>query len=170
MDDKMISATIAEVFEEIADALETGSYGKKVRVGLTILGSEHGVEELVAAAELAMRQSGDLDVVLIGQGVESDLQLVEVEDEQEAHAKMDQLLLSGELDAAVTMHYPFPIGVSTVGMVVTPSKGTVPVAYYHLPCSSSSLTLANYVPDCVACYHLPCSSLSADSRRMRSTI
>lgn len=123
MDDKMISATIAEVFEEIADALETGSYGKKVRVGLTILGSEHGVEELVAAAELAMRQSGDLDVVLIGQGVESDLQLVEVEDEQEAHAKMDQLLLSGELDAAVTMHYPFPIGVSTVGMVVTPSKG-----------------------------------------------
>jgi hypothetical protein len=123
VDDKMISATIAEVFEEIADALETGSYGKKVRVGLTILGSEHGVEELVAAAELAMRQSGDLDVVLIGQGVESDLQLVEVEDEQEAHAKMDQLLLSGELDAAVTMHYPFPIGVSTVGMVVTPSKG-----------------------------------------------
>jgi hypothetical protein len=30
VDDKMISATIAEVFEEIADALETGSYGKKV--------------------------------------------------------------------------------------------------------------------------------------------
>lgn len=123
MDDKMISATIAEVFEEIADALETGSYGKKVRVGLTILGSEHGVDELVAAAELAMRQSGDLEVVLIGQGVESDLQLLEVADEQEAHAKMDQLLLSGELDAAVTMHYSFPIGVSTVGMVVTPSKG-----------------------------------------------
>ncbi len=123
MDEKMISATIAEVFEEIADALETGSYGKKVRVGLTILGSEHGPGELVAGAELAMRQSDDLEVVLIGQAVESDLELVEVADEQEAHAKMDQLLISGELAAAVTMHYSFPIGVSTVGMVVTPAKG-----------------------------------------------
>lgn len=123
MGEKMISSTIAKVFEEIADALETGSYGKRVRVGLTILGSEHGPGELVAGAELAMRQSDELEVVLIGQGVESDLELVEVADEQEAHAQMDQLLLSGELDAAVTMHYPFPIGVSTVGMVVTPAKG-----------------------------------------------
>ena len=29
----------------------------------------------------------------------------------------------GEVDGAVTMHFPFPIGVSTVGRVVTPAKG-----------------------------------------------
>lgn len=45
MDEKMTRAAIADVFEELADALETGSYGKKTRVGLTILGSEHGVAE-----------------------------------------------------------------------------------------------------------------------------
>ena len=30
---------------------------------------------------------------------------------------------NGEVDGAVTMHFPFPIGVSTVGRVVTPAKG-----------------------------------------------
>ena len=33
------------------------------------------------------------------------------------------MLLSGELDAAVTMHYSFPIGVTTIGRVVTPGAG-----------------------------------------------
>jgi glycine/sarcosine/betaine reductase complex component C subunit alpha len=36
---------------------------------------------------------------------------------------MDELLEKGELDAAVTMHYNFPIGVSTVGRVITPGFG-----------------------------------------------
>lgn len=30
---------------------------------------------------------------------------------------------SGNVDAAVTMHYPFPIGVSTVGRIITPGMG-----------------------------------------------
>ncbi|MGB4503336.1 MAG: glycine/sarcosine/betaine reductase complex component C subunit alpha [Syntrophaceticus sp.] len=123
MDEKMMRATIAGIFEDIAEALETGSFNKKVRVGLTILGSEHGADELASGAELASKQNPDIEVVLIGRGVESHLELVEAADEKEAHAKMDELLLSGDLDAAVTMHYPFPIGVSTVGMVVTPAKG-----------------------------------------------
>ena len=29
----------------------------------------------------------------------------------------------GEVDGAVTMHFPFPIGVSTVGRVITPARG-----------------------------------------------
>ena len=115
VDEKMMRATIAGVFEDIAEALETGSINKKVRVGLTILGSEHGVGELAAGAELASKQNPDIEVVLIGQGAQSHLELVEAADEKDAHAKMDELLLSGDLDAAVTMHYPFPIGVSTVG-------------------------------------------------------
>ena len=36
---------------------------------------------------------------------------------------MEKMLEAGEIDGAVTMHYPFPIGVSTVGKVVTPAKG-----------------------------------------------
>ena len=33
------------------------------------------------------------------------------------------MLNSGAIDGAVTMHFPFPIGVATVGRVITPSKG-----------------------------------------------
>ncbi len=36
---------------------------------------------------------------------------------------MEEMLANGEVDEAVTMHFPFPIGVSTVGRVVTPAKG-----------------------------------------------
>jgi len=36
---------------------------------------------------------------------------------------MEELLKSGEVDGAVTMHFPFPIGVSTVGRVTTPAQG-----------------------------------------------
>lgn len=42
---------------------------------------------------------------------------VPVADEEAGHRKMVELLESGAADAAVTMHFPFPIGVSTVGRV-----------------------------------------------------
>ena len=48
---------------------------------------------------------------------------VPVADEEVGHRKMVELLESGAADAAVTMHFPFPIGVSTVGRVVTPARG-----------------------------------------------
>ncbi|MGI6684152.1 MAG: glycine/sarcosine/betaine reductase complex component C subunit alpha [Bacillota bacterium] len=118
-----VREAIAEVFEEVAEALQTGSFGKKTRVGLTILGSEHGPQELVTGAEIAQRQNPDLEVVVIGNGVETSLELIEAGDEKEAHEKMDEMLLNGTLDSAVTMHYSFPIGVSTVGRVITPGKG-----------------------------------------------
>ena len=44
---------IAEAFEDIADGIETGSFKKRLRIGLTIYGSEHGVEEMIKAAQLA---------------------------------------------------------------------------------------------------------------------
>jgi len=123
MGENQIRETIAEVFEEVAEALETGSFGKKTRVGLTILGSEHGPKELINGAELAQSQNSDLQVVVIGSCGETLLETVEAADEKEAHAKMDEMLLNGTLDCAVTMHYSFPIGVSTVGKVITPAKG-----------------------------------------------
>ena len=112
---------IADTFLDIANAIESGEFGKKVRVGLTTLGSEHGTENLVKGAHLA--KSNLFDIVLIGPKVDTDLEIVEVNDESEMHSKMEELLDSGYIDACVTMHYNFPIGVSTVGRVVTPGRG-----------------------------------------------
>ncbi|SHJ18951.1 glycine/sarcosine/betaine reductase complex component C subunit alpha [Lutispora thermophila] len=118
-----IRAMIGEVFNEVADAILTGNFGSKVKVGLTTLGSEHGTDELVKGAELAAKKYNDFEIVLIGPKVDTSLNIVEVNSEEDMHKKMDEMLESGELDAAVTMHYSFPIGVSTVGRVITPGLG-----------------------------------------------
>lgn len=114
---------IAEVFNDIADGVKSGRFGKKVRIGLTILGSEHGVEEMVKAAEIAKSKYDDFEIVLIGSKVDCDFEIVEVSDAEEGHKKMVEMLEKGELDGCVTQHFDFPIGVSTVGKVVTPGKG-----------------------------------------------
>ena len=121
-------AAVAELFGEMAEGLETGRFGRRPRVGLTVLGSEHGPEEMVTGAELAARADGGVEVVLVGPVSPEDargrgLAAVWASDEAAQHARMEELLDSGELDACVTMHYTFPIGVSTVGRVVTPARG-----------------------------------------------
>ena len=93
---------------------------KSVRIGLTLDGSELGEAELVKAAEKAAHENENIDVVLIGSNAKTFLEVVETDD---AHKKMEELLDSGALDGCVTMHYNFPIGVSTVGRVVTPAFG-----------------------------------------------
>lgn len=116
-------AMIAEVFNDIANGIKSGQFKKKVRIGLTILGSEHGIEEMVKAAELAKAKYGDFDIVLIGPKVEGDFEIVEVETAEEGHRKMTAMLENGDLDGCVTQHFDFPIGVSTVGKVTTPGRG-----------------------------------------------
>lgn len=117
----MVKKIIGQTLLEIADAIESGEFGKKIRIGLTTLGSEHGIDNLVKGAHLA--KSSLFDIVLIGPKVDTDLEVVEVSCEKEMHKKMEDLLDSGYIDACVTMHYNFPIGVSTVGRVITPGKG-----------------------------------------------
>ncbi|MTK14128.1 MAG: glycine reductase [Clostridiaceae bacterium] len=114
---------VAEVLGEIAEGIKSGSFGKKVRIGLTTFGSEHGAHEMVKAAEMAKGKYGDFDIVLIGPKVEGDFEVVEVKDAEEGHKKMVELLEKKELDGCVTQHFDFPIGVSTVGRIVTPGKG-----------------------------------------------
>ena len=114
---------IAEAFSEIADGIMSGSFAKKVKIGLTTFGSEHGVDEMVKAAKMAKDKYGDFDVVLIGPGVQGDYEVVEVKDAEEGHKKMVEMLDKGEIDGCVTQHFDFPIGVSTVGRVVTPGLG-----------------------------------------------
>ncbi|MDF2892655.1 MAG: glycine reductase [Clostridia bacterium] len=123
MSDNNVKTIIGEVFNEIADAMKTGNFGSRVKVGLTTLGSEHGTAELVKGAEMAAKKYSDFEIVLIGPKADTALRIVEVNNEEEMHHKMDAMLQAGELDAAVTMHYNFPIGVSTVGRVVTPGFG-----------------------------------------------
>ncbi|QIB26418.1 glycine/sarcosine/betaine reductase complex component C subunit alpha [Caloranaerobacter azorensis] len=123
MSDNNVKKLIGKVFNDIADAIETGQFGKKVRVGITILGSEHGVENIVKGAEIAQSRDNSIEVVLIGPKVDTELEIIEANTEEEAHKKMEELLDSNEINSAVTMHYNFPIGVSTVGKVITPGLG-----------------------------------------------
>jgi len=123
MSQENVKKLIGEVFSDIADAMESGSFGKKVKVGLTTLGSEHGVSELVDAARMAMDKYRDFEVVLIGPKVEGNFEVYEASTPEEGHKIMDKLLDGKVIDGAVTMHYNFPIGVATVGRVVTPGKG-----------------------------------------------
>ena len=123
MAENNVKKMVGKVFNDIADAMETGQFGEKVRVGITTLGSEHGVENLVKGAELAQKRDPSIEVVLIGPKVDSKLTQVIAETEEEGYRKMEELLDNGEIGACVTMHYSFPIGVSTVGKVVTPGQG-----------------------------------------------
>ncbi len=118
-----VKAMIGKVFNDIADAMETGQFGQRVRVGITTLGSELGIDNVVRGAEIAQERDASIEVVLIGPKVDSNLTQVIVENEDEGYKKMEELLDSGDIGACVTMHYSFPIGVSTVGRVVTPGRG-----------------------------------------------
>ncbi|NLY46117.1 MAG: glycine reductase [Tissierella sp.] len=118
-----IKPMIGKVFNDIADAIETGQFGEKVKVGITTMGSELGIDNIVKGAELARKRDNSIEVVLVGPKVDSNLKQVVVDTEEEAYNKMEELLDSSEIDACVTMHYNFPIGVSTVGRVVGPANG-----------------------------------------------
>lgn len=118
-----VKSLIGKVFNDIADAMETGQFGQRVRVGITTLGSELGLDNMVRGAEIAQERDNSIEVVLIGPKVDSKLTQVVVENEDEGYKKMEELLDSGDIGACVTMHYSFPIGVSTVGRVTTPGQG-----------------------------------------------
>lgn len=123
MSDNNVKNIIGKVFNDIADAMETGQFGDRVRVGVTVAGSELGIDNMVKGAEMAQNKDSSIEVVLVGPKVDSDLTQYNVDGEDAQHKKMEELLDNGDIDACVTMHYNFPIGVSTVGRVVTPGEG-----------------------------------------------
>lgn len=124
MSDNLFKDLAVEVFAEAAEMLKTGESRKKVKVGLTTLGSEISSDELVRGAEIAMSKDAGLEVVIIGPAPEDcQLTVYEANDEDAVHEVLEGLLDSKELNGVVTMHYPFPIGVSTVGKVITPARG-----------------------------------------------
>lgn len=123
MNNKEVNKIIGKTLLDIAESIEKGDFSRKIVVGITTLGSEHGVENLVKGAEVAAKKHNDITVVLIGPKVDTELEIVEANEEDEMYNKMEELLDTKYIDAAVTMHYNFPIGVSTVGKVVTPADG-----------------------------------------------
>ena len=116
-----IEGMIKQTFTAVAEGLQDGSIGVKPKIGITGMGSEHGEENAMEAAVEAARAG--VDVYYIGSLEHESVTTVKVKDDEEGHDKMEAMLDSGELDGAVTMHFPFPIGVSTVGRAITPAKG-----------------------------------------------
>ncbi len=115
---------IGEALAELVEQARTG--GPKVRVGLMASGSEHGTEELLRGAALALELDCRLQAVAIGPrapGYDSVQWLETPGGEAEIVSTMESALADGSLSAAVALHYPFPLGVTTVGRVLTPAMG-----------------------------------------------
>lgn len=91
------------------------------KIAITTIGSEHGEKNVIEGALKAIKSN--ISVTTIGSESAEGLKHVKTGCEKEAHELMENLLDSKKVDGAVTMHYPFPIGVSTVGRVITPEKG-----------------------------------------------
>jgi len=111
---------IADTFMNIATALETGSFGQ-AKIILTGTGSEHGEDNMIRGAELAAKKG--IHVIYTGTKTCDGVRTINTDNDKDAHDIMEKMLANGEADGAVTMHYLFPIGVSTVGRVVTPGMG-----------------------------------------------
>lgn len=118
---EQVNKIIGKVFEELATGLETGTVGERPKIGVTALGSEHGEQNAIKGA-LEASKAG-IDVTIIGKTETKGLTLAEIDCAEDGHKKMEELLDNGDIDGCVTMHYPFPIGVSTVGRIITPGIG-----------------------------------------------
>lgn len=116
---------------EAAATLEGKIKTRQIKVGLTLVANEVGMQELVNGALLATRSTPSLQVVLIGpsfngfQGL-AGARVAHIETsacEKDIYQVMEDLLKNEKIDAALTMHYNFPLGVATIGRIVTPGRG-----------------------------------------------
>ncbi len=107
MSEQQIKRMVADTFLALADAIETGRFAKQPAIGVAVSGTELGMETIREGVRLAESRGFRATII----------------DGEDAHKRMETMLECGDIDGAVTMHYPFPIGVSTVGRVVTPGRG-----------------------------------------------
>ncbi|HOB11642.1 MAG TPA: glycine/sarcosine/betaine reductase complex component C subunit beta [Syntrophomonadaceae bacterium] len=96
---------------------------KGITIGLTIGGGEIDVQDMLSGARQAVQANPDLNVVIIGQCDSREFTVYAADSEEAIRQTSEQLLQSGIIDGLVTMHYPFPIGVTTIGKVITPAQG-----------------------------------------------
>jgi len=83
-------------------------------IGLTIPGCESAPDELYRGAAEAMRIMSGLGVKFFGDAASSP---------EDAQSEMERALKCGDLDGAVTFHYPFALGTATVGHTKAPGNG-----------------------------------------------
>ncbi len=115
---------IGSALREIVESARSG--GPRTRVGLMASGSELGPGELARGAIAAQESRPGLEVVMIGPRIEGYDQLswLETPDcEEDISRAMESALKGGDISAAVALHYSFPLGVTTIGRVVTPARG-----------------------------------------------
>jgi len=115
---------IGEVLAEIIENVKNGRVNK-VNIGLMAYGSELGSEELLKGAALAMQNDPSVNVVPIGPKVEGFEQMEWIETpacESDISKAMEDALDKGIISGAVALHYPFPLGVTTIGKVLTPAR------------------------------------------------
>ena len=117
-----IKKLVGEALNEIIETAKNG--GKKIRVGLMASGSEHGAEEIARGASMALANSSNVIPVLIGPKVKGyeNLEYIECA-ECDIPAALEACLKDGKVAGAVAMHFPFPLGVTTIGRVFTPGRG-----------------------------------------------
>ena len=121
-----LANTIGELLSEIVETARAG--GLRRRIGLMARGSELGPLEMAEGARLAQLGNPGLSVVMIGPrttGYE-EIEWIETEEtdcEARIAEAMEKALEEKRIDGAVALHYPFPMGVTTIGRVLTPGRG-----------------------------------------------
>lgn len=116
----------------IADALvgivkKVRQGGPVFKIGLMAVGSELGAEEILRGGRLAQLEHPSLRVVAIGPRARGfdDLEWIETPDcETDVAEALEKAVREGTLSGAVAMHFPFPIGVATIGRIQTPGRGS----------------------------------------------
>ena len=116
-----VNKRMAETLNELADALENGRAAFEPVIAFCDSGCELGTAEALEGARRAKRSGRR--VLYIGPGSDSEVECITEPDPEKAHARMQEALASGRAQAAVTMHYPFPLGVTTIGRVSAPASG-----------------------------------------------
>ena len=81
MKKEITNKMLQEVLNETAEILRTGKTARKIKIGLTTLGSEIAPMELLRGAEIAMQQEPGLEVRIIGPAPPCNLPVYKADDE-----------------------------------------------------------------------------------------
>lgn len=111
---------IAKSINQIADGLERGNFNKKISIAITNHGSELGSANVNEAIEALKDEA---NIIIVGEKYKDEFETYEAFDDEKKAYIIQKLFEEKKIDAAVAMHYPFPIGVSTVGKIVAPANG-----------------------------------------------
>ena len=119
-------AILGKALEDLVARARSGK--EPCRIGLMASGGEHSYAEFLAAASAAMSVDPALTVVGVGpkpSGIlPQGMDWIETGCEgPELASGMENALAQGRIHGAVALHYPFPLGVTTVGRVLTPGTG-----------------------------------------------